>query len=526
MKRAKLPRVHPDQQVLVFDAETGVGGVVGESLFDLLTDARPPQSPVDGIGDVAMGQAFLDAPRASGARRLGLPIDQPCDTVMAGGVGDVNTSQYTLVDAPPAGTDAGPSYRIPLMTEIAAGPKNGLTVVSTFSGCGGSCLGFKMAGYRVLWANEFVPAAQDTYRANHPDTHLDTSDIRAVTAASIRAVIGDVDVDVLEGSPPCASFSTAGSLDAGWGKVRKYSDVEQRTDDLFDQYVRILDGLRPRAFVAENVSGLVKGVSKGHFKRYLKLFRGLPYIVEARLLDAQYLGVPQRRVRLIFVGVRKDVGRRPAWPRKLTYRYSVRDAIPWIADAARVIGDGVFPDHVGKIDEPMATVVQKPGGRIPQIETRVIGGGAAPGRAKGEIFSSDEPLPTITGRERQQFFVEQRVVEPESALGPAVGAEWDKLEPGEQSERYMNLILPTEDEPCPTVTAIGGTPAAAVAHPYERRKFTIAELRRICGFPDDFVLTGTYARQWERLGRAVPPPMMAAIARALAPVLAPERTDE
>lgn len=120
------------------------------------------------------------------------------------------------------------------MREIETIPRNGLTVVSTFSGCGGSCLGFTLAGYDVLWASEFVPAAQETYRANHPQTHLDTRDIRQVTADEIRAVIGDREIDVLNGSPPCASFSTAGKTSKGWGEVRKYSDVSQRTDDLFE----------------------------------------------------------------------------------------------------------------------------------------------------------------------------------------------------------------------------------------------------------------------------------------------------
>lgn len=108
-----------------------------------------------------------------------------------------------------------PPYRVPLMDEINALPWNGLNVVSTFSGCGGSCLGFKMAGYRVLWANEFIPAAQETYRANHPTTYLSTQDIRTVKASDIRAVIGDIEIDVLEGSPPCASFSTAGKREKG-----------------------------------------------------------------------------------------------------------------------------------------------------------------------------------------------------------------------------------------------------------------------------------------------------------------------
>jgi len=91
-----------------------------------------------------------------------------------------------------------PPYRIPSMSEIAALPPNGFNVVSTFSGCGGSCTGFKMAGYKVLWASEFVPAAQETYRANHHGTILDTRDIRQIKPEEIKDAIGNVEIDVLD----------------------------------------------------------------------------------------------------------------------------------------------------------------------------------------------------------------------------------------------------------------------------------------------------------------------------------------
>ena len=95
-----------------------------------------------------------------------------------------------------------PPYKVPSMQEIADLPWNGYNVVSTFSGCGGSCLGFKMAGFKVLWANEFIPAAQDTYRANHKGTILDTRDIRKVQASEILDAIGlsKGQLDVFEGS--------------------------------------------------------------------------------------------------------------------------------------------------------------------------------------------------------------------------------------------------------------------------------------------------------------------------------------
>ena len=152
-----------------------------------------------------------------------------------------------------------PPYRVPSMAEIAALPWNGYSAVSTFSGCGGSSLGYKMAGFRVLWASEFIPAAQDTYRANHPATILDTRDIRNVQASDILGAIGmePGDLDLFDGSPPCASFSTAGKREAGWGKVKAYSDTKQRTDDLFFEYSRLVKGVQPKVFVAENVSGLV-----------------------------------------------------------------------------------------------------------------------------------------------------------------------------------------------------------------------------------------------------------------------------
>ncbi len=123
-----------------------------------------------------------------------------------------------------------PPYRVPSMAEIAAVPWNGLTAVSTFCGCGGSCLGYRMAGFRVVWANEFIPAAAEVYRANHPETTLDTRDIRNVQPAEIFAATGLKvgELDLLDGSPPCSSFFTAGKREKHWGMAKRYSDTVQR----------------------------------------------------------------------------------------------------------------------------------------------------------------------------------------------------------------------------------------------------------------------------------------------------------
>lgn len=224
------------------------------------------------------------------------------------------------------------------MAEIEATEWNGHEVVSTFSGCGGSCLGYRMAGFRVLWASEFVPAAARVYKQNHPDSVLDTRDIRDVDAEQILESIERErgEIDVLDGSPPCADFSAAGKKDEKWGEVKSYSDTEQRVDDLFFEYARLVDGLQPKTFVAENVMGLVRGKAKGYFKQILSALKSCGYNVRAKILDAAWLGVPQHRKRLFFVGVRDDLvesyGVRPVHPSPLPYQYTVRDALATLPD--------------------------------------------------------------------------------------------------------------------------------------------------------------------------------------------------
>jgi DNA (cytosine-5)-methyltransferase 1 len=445
-----------------------------------------------------------------------------------------------------------PPYRVPSMAEVNAIPWNGLNVASTFSGAGGSCLGYRMAGYRVVYANEFVPAARETYFANAPlHTIVDDRDIRDVTADSILDMIGMKvgELDLLDGSPPCASFSTAGRRNKLWGKSKTYSDTAQVTDDLFFEYVRLLDGLQPKVFVAENVSGLIKGTAKGYFLNILARMKSVGYNVEARLLDAQWLGVPQMRQRLIFVGVRSDLKARPVHPDPLPYSYSVQDAIPDVASVTTHNTTSAFRKTPVKHTGPSPTIMAEGIGgfntsqyslepafpdplpyrysiadAIPDIKSVRVGSETTTfvGIKANTVHTG--PSPTVGaasygGVNLSGYHIEPQP-EPEGDPhfeGYSIAPYWDKLRPGESSDKFFNLIRPHPDLPCPTVTSTGGSSpgTASVTHPIERRKFTIAELRRICGFPDDFILTGSYAKQWERLGRAVPPIMMRAVAETL-----------
>lgn len=179
------------------------------------------------------------------------------------------------------------------------------TVISTFAGCGGSSLGYKWAGFHELLAIDFDKNAVETFKLNFPEVPVWQRDVCAVTAEEILDFchIKKGDLDVLDGSPPCQGFSTAGKR-----------IVTDSRNDLFKEFVRLIEGLSPKVFVMENVSGMVKGKMKGKFIEVMQTLKALDYNVKCKLMNVMYYGVPQSRQRLIWIGVRKDLKVEPSFP--------------------------------------------------------------------------------------------------------------------------------------------------------------------------------------------------------------------
>lgn len=179
------------------------------------------------------------------------------------------------------------------------------TVISTFAGGGGSSAGYHMAGFRELLAVEWDDNAVQTLRLNYPHLDIYHGDIAKLSVEEVlqRTGLQPGQLDVFDGSPPCQGFSTAGKRDFG-------DDRNQ----LFREYVRLLRGLRPKVFVMENVSGMVKGKMKLIFADILTELKASGYQVSARLLNAMYFNVPQSRQRMIFIGVRNGLGIAPSHP--------------------------------------------------------------------------------------------------------------------------------------------------------------------------------------------------------------------
>lgn len=220
------------------------------------------------------------------------------------------------------------------MDELKNVKKNGYNVVSTFSGAGGNSMGYLKDGYTIKMALDFDPEASETYRENFPTTDFLECDIRNVTGEDILNRIGlkKYELDVFDGSPPCAAFSTQGKIDKGWGKIKEYSGTQQRVDDLFFEYLRIIAEIKPKVFIAENVKGLTQGKSKIYLKAILDYADKIGYNTEAKVLNSCNYGVPQARERTIFIGVRKDLNLNPVYPKPYDYVITTKEAIEEFID--------------------------------------------------------------------------------------------------------------------------------------------------------------------------------------------------
>jgi DNA-cytosine methyltransferase len=369
-------------------------------------------------------------------------------------------------------------YRPYTMADVRrASEANKFTVVSTFAGGGGSSVGYRLAAGRVVLANEFVPEAARTYRTNFPDCIVDPRDIREISG-SVDAVMAFLklvhlkpwELDILDGSPPCSEFSIAGRGIGDQDVMRSYSDVMQNhiatlPFDLVDLAVMA----RPKVFICENVPAL-ESRAKEVLDRILRALRfpnDRAYYANFTVLSASDFGVPQKRQRLFIIGIRKDVGERVGFDTD----ESVRDVFP-------------LPTQVGvTVREAFEGLVQNHDDIWPWSRSAM-----APSLNKLiRLLPKNPPKPT-----RLAHIFPNR------------------------NDNY-SLTRCSFERPAPTLVVTGQRPDSRTGciHPAHDRKFTLPELKRLTGLPDDFILTGTYGQAAERICRMVPPLLTKAIAESV-----------
>ena len=343
--------------------------------------------------------------------------------------------------APPPEVTAVPALDFITAPTNPAGPRR-FTVLSLFAGCGGSSLGYKWAGGKVVAAVEWDKDSAETYRRNHQGTPVLERDVADVTGKELLDLTGlsEGELDVLDGSPPCQGFSLAGK--------RRLDDPRNQ---LFREYVRLLNELRPRTFVMENVAGMVKGDHREIFAEALRALKGAGYTVRVWLLDAMYFGVPQSRQRLIFQGVRNDLAGAldlsPSCPEAFTGPIPFAEACPDLR--GNVEGDRMLGEFLR---------------RFRHVQPR------------NKWSTQDGPYTAMKG-----------------SSGGAMSLQWAAW------DRVCGTIVKSE-------TAIAG-----IVHPDRERYLSLAEARRCASFPDAFEFTDR-RRGIERIGNSVPPRFMQAIA--------------
>jgi len=186
--------------------------------------------------------------------------------------------------------------------------KNGLKVFSCFACGGGSTMGYKLAGFDVIGCNEIDPKMNKVYVENHnPKFNF----LEGIQTFKLRDDLPEelYNLDILDGSPPCSSFSMAGNREKDWGKEKKFKEgqAEQVLDTLFFDFIDLAEKLKPKVVIAENVAGMLVGEAQTYVNKVLNEFNKAGYYVSYTLLDASNMGVPQKRKRVFFTAIRKDL---------------------------------------------------------------------------------------------------------------------------------------------------------------------------------------------------------------------------
>ena len=341
-------------------------------------------------------------------------------------------------------------------------------VISTFAGGGGSSTGYKLAGGKILCVNEFVEEAQTTYKENYPETPILPGDIKTLNGKDFldAANVEVGEIDILDGSPPCSAFSMSGAVvqggghTKGFGKTKKYSDGKkvENIEDLFFEFLRVAEQIKPKVIVAENVAGLMMGEAKQYYYKITNTFEKIGYDVSSMVLDSSHYGVPQTRKRVIFIAVREDVTEAIG----LTFMH-IASIFPDKFTDAITCGDA-FSDL--EYDEEEVNMLTEK-------------------FAKGSHFETASKMP----------------LDPDKVL---TGCDYHP------KGHHFNMKRISRHKPAPTITASGGC-----IHWSEMRKLTLNESQRAMSLPDDFKLTGKWEQRSERMGRMVPPLMMKAVADAV-----------
>ena len=357
-------------------------------------------------------------------------------------------------------------------------------VVSFFAGGGGSSCGYKLAGGDILCVNEFQQIHADTYSANFPNTSVIVDDIRKLSGEQIREKIGDVEIDILDGSPPCPPFSMSGTKQKGWGKEKvAYGAKMKNIEDLTFDQIRLVGELKPKVVVCENVKGLTMDYAREYLQMMINGFEEKGYVTDFQVMNAWQYGVPQKRQRVFIVSVREDVADKVGINflnfKSMIYPWPDDENKPVIEDAIRDIQDN--PKNKSQAKELCEAMtksakykwlkrLQKNPDRVVSVGDDVVGPWYERWIAHRKARGKELP------EAKHSFYQSRRVP-------------WNQASHTLSEQGLMTSL-------------------AVHLHPEEDRVYTTYEAARLMTLPDDYKQTGSLNDNLARIGLMVAPMCM------------------
>src|SRR5690606_32972402 len=318
-------------------------------------------------------------------------------------------------------------------------PAKAYSVLELFAGAGGLALGLEKAGLKCIALNEIDHWAAETLRFNRPDWNVWEDDIRKLSFKQLRD-----QVDVVTGGFPCQAFSYAG----------KKLGLEDARGTLFYEFARAVQETQPSICIGENVRGLLSHDNGKTLEGMISILDEIGYrVIDPRVLKAIYYKVPQKRERLILVGIRKDLDISFEYPKPSNKVYTLKDALK---------KGELFPSDV-----PESAGTKYPESKRKVLELVRPGG-----------YWRDLPLDIQKQYMQKSFYLGG------GKTGMARRISWD--------------------EPCLTLTCSPAQKQTERCHPEETRPFTVREYARIQTFPDDWTFAGPVSAQYKQIGNAVP----------------------
>lgn len=342
-------------------------------------------------------------------------------------------------------------------------------VIDLFAGVGGLSEGFRASGFEIALANEWDPSIASAYSFNHPETNVIEDDITKIEISHVFRRYRD-QTEVVIGGPPCQGFSQKGQ--------RKSIDDERNY--LFRHFVSVVDYVRPRFFVMENVPNLLTNEG-GLFKAEVEtLFSSLGYSVTSAVLNASDYGVPQHRRRAIILGGLQ--GPAPQMPPTSSSQPTIWEAISDLA----YLNSGEGAEVSSYITPPETPYQVRARMGAPELYNH---------RATKHSAVALERLSLIPPGGGKEFLPE------EHRTKSIYSGTWTRMDPDSQSV---------------TITTRFDTPSSGrFTHPFLNRAITVREAARIQSFPDRFRFLGTKTSQMKQVGNAVPPLLGKAIAEQI-----------